>query len=66
MVAAGGSTDIPYKLSPEKFGVEVASFTLDNNLDGIDFDLEHFLPGFRLEAKTDKESIDWVSNDVFF
>lgn len=45
MVSFGGSTDLPYLLNATSLGIEVATFAIQNNLDGVDFDLENLNVG---------------------
>eukprot|EP01087_Luapelamoeba_hula_P009078 TRINITY_DN231_c1_g1_i1.p1 TRINITY_DN231_c1_g1~~TRINITY_DN231_c1_g1_i1.p1 ORF type:complete len:321 (+),score=53.23 TRINITY_DN231_c1_g1_i1:182-1144(+) len=47
MVSAGGSTESPYgQVSGYGYGQRVAQWAVDNNLDGVDFDMENLRPGF--------------------
>lgn len=46
IVAAGGVTDVPYNMDATAYGKYVAQWVKDNNLDGIDFDLEGLGSGF--------------------
>jgi chitinase len=44
MVSLGGSSDIPYVLNPNTLGTTIGEWVVNNNLDGVDFDLENFAP----------------------
>jgi len=48
MVSAGGSTDNPWAAFPDgtNYGTYVGQWAQQNNLDGVDFDIENFGSGF--------------------
>jgi len=48
MVSAGGSTDSPWATFADgtSYGTYVGQWAKQNNLDGVDFDVENFGPGF--------------------
>jgi len=66
LVSAGGSTDYPYDnypTDPAGYGTAVANWALQNNLDGIDFDLENLSVGFAYPSLgwTGQNMVDWMT-----
>lgn len=60
LVSAGGATDYDvYNQDPEIFATNVCQWAIDNNLDGVDYDLEHLQPGFLISAMTSEETYEW-------
>lgn len=59
MVAQGGATDSPYSNNASELGTRVAQWAVDNNLDGVDFDLENLGPGFVAWGMNDAQTIQW-------
>ena len=39
----------------------VANWAIDNYLDGVDFDLENFEPGFIVPGKSSQDTVSWVA-----
>lgn len=63
LVSAGGATEAPYELSPDVFATSVCKFVTDNNLDGVDFDLENISPGFVNTYPSGTVNItEWISS----
>ncbi len=46
LVSAGGSWELPYTLNATAYGIAVATWALQNDLDGVDFDLEQINQNF--------------------
>jgi len=46
LLSVGGATDAPFSLDPASLGAEVAQYALNQQYDGIDFDIENVDPGF--------------------
>jgi len=62
-VSAGGSTDSPYNtFTGTQYGQAVANWAKARHLDGVDFDLENFGPGFTAGSHNAAESIAWVAS----
>jgi len=61
-VSLGGSTDSPYSQNPYTLGTTVGKWAKAQYLDGVDFDLENFAPGFTAGSLNTQQTIDWVSN----
>jgi len=60
IVSAGGATDSPYnKFSGTQYGTSAANWAKANFLDGVDFDLENFGPGFTAGTLNTADSITW-------
>jgi len=63
LISTGGGFDAPYlKMDGKTYGTTVANYAVHNNLDGVDFDLENFQPGFRFQGMNDSQVITWISN----
>ena len=62
MLSTGGATESTYyNTDPIAYAQNVANFVADNELDGVDFDLEHFGPKLIAPgANTSQETIDWL------
>ncbi len=62
LVSLGGSTDHPYDQDPTQLGQRVAQWALDQQLDGVDFDLESIQPGFVVSPQlpTAAQLIAWL------
>lgn len=61
MVSAGGSTDAPYlTTSGTAYGTAVANFVKNNNLDGVDFDMEGFGAGFVYGSLDTNATVQWL------
>jgi V8-like Glu-specific endopeptidase/chitinase len=61
MVAAGGSTVSPYsQISGSDYGQRVAQWALQNNLDGVDFDMENFDTGLVAPGLSASDTIQWL------
>jgi len=56
LVSTGGATDTPYGGSATTYGQTAANFAKNNNLDGVDFDLENFPYGPMSAA-----NVNWVA-----
>jgi len=62
-VSAGGSTDSPYgSFSGSSYGTTLAKWAVANHLDGVDFDLENFGPGFTGGGLSVNQTIQWVAD----
>jgi len=60
-ISAGGGTDTPYdKFTGAAFGQGAATWAKAHHLDGVDFDLENFGPGFKAGSHNTADSIQWV------
>jgi len=67
LISAGGAFDIPYlKMDGKTYGTMAANYAVHNNLDGVDFDLENFQPGFRFQGMTDLQVIAWLTNATLY
>jgi len=63
LISAGGAFDVPYlKMDGKTYGTMAANYAIHNNLDGVDFDLENFQPGFRFQGLNDSQVIAWLTN----
>jgi len=62
LVSFGGATDDPYRKDPIALGAQVAKWAVDNNLDGVDFDLENFGPGLTADGLNPFQTASWVAN----
>ena len=66
MISAGGATDYPMSSYPQTdeggsdYGTDVANWAGQNNLNGIDFDIENFAVGFTYENMTGDQCVSWV------
>jgi chitinase len=61
MVSAGGATVSPYtQISGSDYGQRVAEWALQNNLDGVDFDMENFQAGLVAPGLSDADTIQWL------
>lgn len=61
MVSCAGSTESPYTYDANAYGSSIGRFAAGNLLDGIDFDLENFGPGFVAAGKNAQEIQQWLS-----
>jgi len=59
LVSFGGSTDNPYGRDASTLGTNVANWAVQNNLDGVDFDLENIGGGFIINGMGSQQSIQW-------
>lgn len=60
LVSAGGSTDSAvYNKNPVEYAQRVCQWAIDNNLDGVDYDLEQIDPGFIIPGKTSDQTYEW-------
>ncbi|AYV76418.1 MAG: chitinase-like protein cluster D [Terrestrivirus sp.] len=60
LVSAGGGTDeTVYEMDPATFAGLVCRWAIDNNLDGVDYDLEYIQNGFLIPGKTSDETYEW-------
>jgi len=62
LISLGGSTDTPFSKDPVTLGKAVGNWAKAQHLDGVDFDLENFAPGFVATGKSSQQTIDWVVN----
>jgi len=46
LLSIGGATDSPFALNPSSLGTEVGQYALNQQYDGIDFDIENLAAGF--------------------
>jgi len=60
IVSLGGSTDSPYSQNANALGVKVGQWAKDQFLDGVDFDLENFAPGFTVGGMSNAATINWL------
>jgi chitinase len=61
IASAGGSTDTPYtEVTGLGYGQSVAQWVVNNNLDGMDFDLENFGMDFVYGSLTTAQVVQWV------
>lgn len=61
IVSAGGATDFPYNLiSGAAYARSAAQWAVNNNLDGIDFDLENFGRDFTFAGMSHDAVLNWV------
>jgi len=61
LVSFGGSTDTPYGRDAYTLGTNVGNWAVQNNLDGVDFDLENFNGGFTAGNMDGPTTIQWVA-----
>lgn len=60
LVSAGGATDnTMYDKDPFQYAMTVCKWALDNNLDGVDYDLEDIQPGFLISNKNTQDTYNW-------
>lgn len=60
LVSGGGATDTtPYDVDPTTYATSVCNWAVDNNLDGVDFDLEHIQLGFIFPGFTAPQLLTW-------
>ena len=60
LVSGGGATDTtPYNVDPTTYATNVCTWAVDNNLDGVDFDLEHIQTGFIFPGFTAAQLLTW-------
>jgi len=62
LVSVGGSTDSPFSRSANSVGEAAAKWAKDNHLDGVDFDLENFGPGFKGGSLSENQTVQWVAD----
>jgi len=63
LVSAGGSSEIPYgQIDGWSYGQKAAQWATQNNLDGVDFDMENFGPPLIAGGLNPQETIDWLIN----
>eukprot|EP01103_Thecamoeba_quadrilineata_P003252 TRINITY_DN13049_c0_g1_i1.p1 TRINITY_DN13049_c0_g1~~TRINITY_DN13049_c0_g1_i1.p1 ORF type:complete len:340 (+),score=64.76 TRINITY_DN13049_c0_g1_i1:44-1021(+) len=63
MVSAGGSTDSPYStFSGSQYGTNAATWAQDNNLDGVDFDMENLNQGFTVAGLSAQQTVQWLAD----
>lgn len=60
LASAGGATDEPFTKDAATFGKAAAQWAVDNQLDGVDFDLENLAPGFTFGALSGAQVVDWM------
>jgi hypothetical protein len=66
LISAGGATDYPMSSYPQTdaggndYGTDVANWAGQNNLNGVDFDIENFATGFTYGTMTADECVSWV------
>lgn len=60
LVSAGGATDNNvYKQNPVTYANNVCNWALNNNLDGVDYDMEQIELGFFIPGKNSDETYEW-------
>jgi len=65
IVSAGGSTESPYSsMSGSQYGSNVANWAVQNNLDGVDFDMENFQPPLVASGLSPQQTIQWLADAV--
>lgn len=60
VVSCGGVTDVPYTMAAADYGAYVANWALDNNLDGVDLDLEGLGSGFTAGPIVGNALVTWM------
>ena len=60
LVSTGGATETAYSTDPVAYATTVSNYVLNNQLDGVDFDLENFAPGLTAPGLTSQQTIDWL------
>lgn len=61
ILSSGGATDFPYNLiSGAAYARSAAQWAVNNNLDGIDFDLENFGRDFTFAGMSTDAVLNWV------
>jgi len=61
LVSAGGSTDMPYQtMNGTQYGTLAGQYVVKNQLDGVDFDLEHFVQGLTYGNLNSTQIRQWL------
>jgi len=59
-VSLGGATDTPFSHDPYTLGQQVGQWALSQALDGVDFDVENLVQGFKGGSLSDAQTVDWM------